>query len=198
MAIGSVQFNPSTLKVSYNNSTSKAQMFLPICGVCTESLIPRTITIEPSGFSDQTCCDFIDGSYQSSGIAAAINGNSYVLSNTSNCVWQTTTIGSFGTIKHVDPNRSCSGGSTITLTHFRVAVTKLATQLKIKLEVGDDVGGGIIFYFEIFTFLASGFPDCDDMDGTYSNDITNCGTTLNANSWKPCGTSGQVNLTNNL
>ena len=102
-----LQFNPSTLKASYNASTRKAQLFTyGNCGLCVTT--PPSFSMELGTFTDECYCIgpwFGGESWQFQFIAAScsladiVSGNTYILRNGSshwflsgdaNCIWQTT------------------------------------------------------------------------------------------------------------
>ncbi len=96
MSIARVQFNPSTLKASYNPATGKVQVLSPQCGFC-DGNTPFEIVLTFSGlemcefpcFVIDDCDEFRGGRSEeyTINLADALNG-SHVLTYVSGCQWR--------------------------------------------------------------------------------------------------------------
>jgi len=109
-----VHFNPSTLKVSYNETTDRVQVSdYAACGYC--KMTPRSLLVTLANFTDPTNCIDCTGiqpeqSAVVSGVAAAIVGEWIIpqVSDSYPCIYRATFDGSFGSMVWYYTN-DCTG-----------------------------------------------------------------------------------------
>lgn len=103
------------------------------CTYCTADETPLKITVTFSGLVDCATCHTIACnpyySAKTSGVAAAINGNSFVLtqSGTNNCGWLLTESGSYGTVTYYTDGACTTGSTAKTLNELRIGVYRCQT-----------------------------------------------------------------------
>lgn len=119
-----VQFNPSTLKASYNPSTGKVQTITSICDYCVD-FSPLAIQLTFSGVTQ--CCnqDTVGSSYYWNvpGLANALNGV-HILPLVSACRW----------LKNIKVNTYltlCQNSTCIVLCSHKQAIPDMWIEVKI-------------------------------------------------------------------
>lgn len=162
-----VQFNPSTLKVSYNAANKKVQMLTAgVCGNCTTP--PLYLDAVISTYSNCTCCRPIaPGNYYYSSQVINVLDTYRLMQRqppTDQCYyWTIPPIeGSYGTIKRwLDAGCTTTLLQTYTLTQLAIRVNLLATRASVEIKVST---GTSSFYLGFGQLDYLGGEDCGDTE----------------------------------
>ncbi len=190
------QFNPSTLKASYNSATGKAQMITPIvinCVHCANEAAPLEIDLTFSGITDCICWVAAPWACTPGGQAAALNGTHRLVWD-SGCVWKK--VFAFGPIRESRSSidcADCAGQALCTMDwrEYTIKATENAGNIVVTVDVlGDGLspgtappcvsqGPGYEVTIETFnaTITYSGGESCFNTSNSGSN-IGACGVKL--------------------
>ncbi len=190
-----VQRNSAIGKLMRDNATGKVMVLSQICGYCTDGSMPNKINLAVSDLVDCICtnCSIGGGyySFQTFGVAAALNGNNWDVSYHSTCRYQRIILGSWGTYRFY--TAAACGGS-----YFEYVADELSLYIDMKSgkaevtilirDVG--VGGARGVFFGHKNFEQSN--DCSSIEDSINSDYTDCcegGTAT-----RLCGSTGTVTI----
>lgn len=179
-----LQFNSSTLKVSYNAVTSKVQMAGKDCTYCAVGATPLYCRVIFTGLvSCSGCYSNPFSSYTYNVAVGSINGVSFDLPQTEPCKWYKNFGGTWGTGTCWNQINCVGGTETGDMYDLEIGVEKLTnTTMYIWAALHINLTGNCTFVGSTTVFTrygATGMTDCITIAAA-TNFQTNCalGTTI--------------------